>query len=74
MDNSFYIGHCENINDRLKHHNEGTSKYTSKKVPWTVVYYETFETRKEAFARERFLKKQRNRAFYQKLIDNWTGQ
>ena len=72
-DSSYYIGHTEDLEKRIIYHNEGKSKYTSRKMPWKVVYYETFKTRKEAHERERFLKKQRNRAFYKRLIDNWSG-
>jgi putative endonuclease len=72
-DDSFYIGHTSDIVSRIEHHNAGLSKYTSKKIPWVLVYSESFDTRKEAATRERFLKKQRNRAFYQRLIDS-AGQ
>ena len=72
-DNSFYIGQTGNIERRLDYHNTGKSKYTKAKIPWVVVYTEEFETRTEAIKRERFLKKQRNRNFYNKLISNWSG-
>jgi len=68
IDNSFYTGHSSDIKRRLEYHNEGLSKYTSKKIPWRLVYFETFETKKEANRRELFLKKQRNHAFYERLI------
>ena len=72
-DESYYIGHTEDVKKRLDLHNQGESKYTSKKTPWRLVYFEEFETRKEARSRETFLKKQRNRSFYKRLIDNWSG-
>lgn len=72
-DESFYIGHTEDLARRLVHHNNGLSKYTARKMPWEVVYFEELETRTQAIARERFLKKQRNRSFYQRLIKNWSG-
>ncbi len=72
-DNSFYIGQTNDIDERLRQHNEGMSKYTSRKRPWKVVYFEVFETRERAIQRESFLKKQRNRSFYKRLIDNWSG-
>jgi putative endonuclease len=68
VDNSFYIGHSSDINKRLEYHNQGLSEYTSKKIPWKLVYIETFQTKKEANQRELFLKKQRNRSFYERLI------
>ena len=72
-DGSYYIGQTENIERRLEFHNNGLSRYTSKKMPWVLVYFEEFETRTLALKRERFLKKQRNRDFYKSLINNWSG-
>ncbi len=67
-DSSYYIGQTEDLEKRLSYHNDGKSRYTSKKMPWKVVYFEEYRTRKEAITRERFLKKQRNRRFYEGLI------
>ncbi len=72
-DQSFYIGQTGDLKKRLDLHNLGKSKYTSRKIPWKIVYYEGFETRKDAIQREEFLKKQRNRSFYESLIQNWSG-
>ncbi len=44
------------------------SKYTSKKIPWKLVYYEKFVTLSEAKKRENFLKKQKNKNFYNRLV------
>ena len=73
VDESFYIGQTKDLMKRLEYHNLGRSKYTNRKKPWKVVYFEKYDTRKEAIARERFLKKQRNRDFYYSLIHNWSG-
>jgi putative endonuclease len=42
--------------------------YTSKKKPWKLVYFESFPSKSEAIKREIFLKKQRNKDFYDQLI------
>ena len=57
-DGSFYIWYSSNIEERLKKHNEGKSRYTSKKIPWKLVYTEEFSSKSEAIKREKFLKKQ----------------
>jgi putative endonuclease len=67
-DKSFYIGFTSNMKQRLEYHNSGKSRYTSRKMPWTIVYEELYDTRSEAMKRKRFLKKQRNKEFYQLLI------
>ena len=48
IDNSYYIGHSSDIIERLEYHNQGLSKYTSKKIPWNLIYLEVFQTKKEA--------------------------
>ncbi len=67
-DNSFYIGYTSNIEKRLYEHNHGSTRYTSGLRPWKLVYKEEFLTKTEALKREKFLKKQRNRKFYETLI------
>lgn len=66
-DSSFYIGYTSNLERRLSEHNEGRSRYTAKKVPWELYYFEEFLSKREAIIRERFLKKQKNSTFYSKL-------
>ncbi|MDO9614250.1 MAG: GIY-YIG nuclease family protein [Bacteroidota bacterium] len=70
IDKSYYIGHSSDINKRLEYHNQGLSKYTSKKIPWKIVYIDFFSTKQEANRRELFIKKQRNRTFYSRLISS----
>ncbi|MBZ0326719.1 MAG: GIY-YIG nuclease family protein [Altibacter sp.] len=69
-DGTYYIGQSDNLEKRLELHNNGFSKYTSRKLPWKLVYYESYPSRKESIVRERFLKQQRNREFYKRLIEN----
>jgi putative endonuclease len=73
FDSSFYIGYTKDVFERLKGHNNGKTPYTKKKIPWKLVYYEVFKIKSDAIKRENFLKRQKNRDFYQKLIDNWSG-
>ncbi|MBL7074129.1 GIY-YIG nuclease family protein [candidate division KSB1 bacterium] len=67
-DGSFYIGYTSNLELRIKEHNNGKGRYTNKKTPWSLVYVERFAIKSDALRRERFLKRQKNRAFYEKLI------
>ena len=73
IDSSFYIGYTENPNERLHKHNTAKSGYTSRKQPWTLKYSEQFESKTDALKREKFLKRQKSRKFYQKLIDDFPG-
>lgn len=52
-DGSFYTGWTNDLEKRLKSHNEGKgAKYTKPRRPVTLVYYEKFETKEEAMRRE----------------------
>ncbi|MBK8983579.1 MAG: GIY-YIG nuclease family protein [Ignavibacteria bacterium] len=65
------MGYTSNLEKRINFHNSGLSKYTSGKIPWKLVYFEEFEKKSDAIKRERFLKKQRNTEFYNKLINGF---
>jgi len=55
----FYIGQTSDVQARLAKHNAKRSQYTSSGIPWTLVYYEVYPTRKDAIKRELFLKSPR---------------
>ena len=53
-DKSLYIGSAENLEARLKAHNEGQSAaYTFKQRPVRIVHSESYFAEHEALARER---------------------
>ncbi|HPT66080.1 MAG TPA: GIY-YIG nuclease family protein [Candidatus Woesebacteria bacterium] len=52
----WYIGSTQNFESRLKHHNDGYTFSTKPYRPWKIVHLEKFDSRKEAFKREMFLK------------------
>ena len=57
QDGTFYKGYTENIEKRVDQHNNGESKYTSRKMPWKLVYLEQFQTKREALIREKQIKR-----------------
>lgn len=69
-DGSLYTGWTTDIEKRVKAHNEGKgAKYTHNRRPVKLVYYEAFETKKEAMKRE-YAIKQLNKEAKEKLINN----
>ena len=66
----YYVGHTQNMEDRLSRHNSGRSLSTKKGKPWILVYRETFETRSEAMLREKAIKKMKSRTYLEQLIQN----
>jgi putative endonuclease len=57
MDKSFYKGYSTDPFKRLQIHNRGLSRYTSKKIPWRLVFVQECENKTEALKREKQLKK-----------------
>ncbi len=57
-DNTLYCGWTNNLEKRLSAHNSGTaSKYTGTRRPVELIYFEEFETKKEAMSREYHIKR-----------------
>ncbi len=52
-----YVGVSTNFEQRVREHNQGKSKHTSKFIPWRVEYYETYLTLSQAIKREKQLKR-----------------
>jgi len=51
-----YTGITDNIERRLKQHNNGYHAYTKRYKPWTLIHLENYENRIEARKREKYLK------------------
>ncbi len=54
--NYIYIGLSNNLDRRLKEHQEGLNKTTKPYRPFDLIYTENFESRVEARKREKYLK------------------
>ena len=56
-DKTLYTGYTNDLENRLKAHNEGKgAKYTKSRLPVKMVYSEAFDDKKEAMSREWFIK------------------
>ena len=52
-----YVGYTNNLKKRINLHNAGMgAKFTRGRV-WKLMYYEKYQTKKEAIAREYYIKK-----------------
>ena len=52
-DHSFYCGWTNDLEKRIRAHNEGKgAKYTKSRRPVSLAYHETFQTKEEAMRRE----------------------
>jgi len=64
----YYIGQTNNLERRLKQHNNGQSKSTKNGKPWELIYTEEFEKRSEAMSREAKIKSLKSRIYIERLI------
>jgi putative endonuclease len=68
-DDTFYTGWTNDLEKRMKVHNEGRgARYTRARCPVELVYCEEFASKNEAMSRERSLKKM-TRAAKRRLIE-----
>ena len=55
--NRIYIGHTEDLRQRLTEHNGGIGgKYSSKNKPFKLIFYEAFLAKNDAILQEKFYK------------------
>ena len=65
---SYYVGSTNNLDDRVKRHNEGRVKYTKGRGPWELVYCEEHPDRSCAMKREYEIKSRRSREAIETLV------
>ena len=68
--NKYYVGSSSDIDRRITEHNSGKSKFTSRGMPWRLMYTEVFLTLIEAKKRELQIKKRKSRIYIEELISN----
>ena len=72
----YYVGQTNDLNDRLRRHNEGRENYTKSYRPWVLLGFVEKETRAEAVQLEKKLKnlsKERLILFIQKYCQRSGG-
>jgi putative endonuclease len=55
-DNNLYIGYTNNLKKRIQQHNQGKNFSTSRRGSFSLIYYESFKSQKDATIREKQLK------------------
>ena len=64
----YYKGHCQDLQKRLVQHNSGMTESIRPYVPFSIAYFEEFETEKEAISREKYFKSAAGRRFLKKNL------
>ena len=69
----YYVGHsCEDLQERLRKHLAHHKGFTAKSKDWIIVYFEVFNSKAEAYKREREIKAWKSKAKIRKLINEGT--
>ncbi|MEK7531527.1 MAG: GIY-YIG nuclease family protein [Patescibacteria group bacterium] len=69
-DFGFYTGLAKDITRRLREHNAGQIRPTKSRIPFRLVYSESFITRAKARSREKFFKTGTGRELRDKILKN----
>ncbi len=64
----YYTGMTADLERRLAEHNSGKTKSTKAYKPWKIVYKESFSSRSEARAHEKYLKSGSGREWIKKKM------
>ena len=63
VDHTYYVGWTNDLNARVSRHQKGMVKYTSTRLPVTLVHYSVFTDKYKALEFEKYLKSGSGRAF-----------
>jgi len=73
-DRSYYTGQTDNLEQRLYEHEQNIVKcYTSKRLPIRLAYCCEFETREDALARERQIKRWSRKKKQALIAEDWLS-
>lgn len=70
-DKKLYVGHTNNLENRLNRHNCGLVLSTKNRRPLVLIHKEIYKTRKEAVKREAFLKSLWGGREKKKILENY---
>jgi predicted GIY-YIG superfamily endonuclease len=67
-DGSRYVGSTEDLTQRVKVHNSGSTTYSKTKRPFTLAWYCAFREKSKALTFEKYLKQGSGHAFAAKHL------
>ncbi len=73
-DKKLYVGCTNDLESRLKRHNDGAVTSTKNRRPFSLIYSEKIEDKTKAFNRERFLKSLWGSRFKKKVLADYLNR
>ena len=71
--NRYYVGFTNNLSERLKRHNAKHKGFSNQASDWMVIYYESFNSKAMAMAREKQIKSWKSRQKIEELVKNFKS-
>ena len=69
--NKYYVGAtCDSMTERLRRHNSSHKGFTGRISDWEIIYSENFDTKEDAFAREKEVKSWKSRKKVEQLVQS----
>ena len=68
IDNYIYVGHTNDLKERISEHNNGKVESTKHRRPFTIIYYEACNFLEDAIKREKSLKTGFGRAYLKRRL------
>jgi len=65
---SYYTGHANDLQERIRKHNTNHKGFTGKASDWELKYSESFPTKSEAYQRKRQVKTRKSKKYLKMLI------
>ena len=65
----YYVGYTHDISTRIGKHNMGSTPSTRSGIPWELVYQEEYAEKSMAIKREKEIKSQKSRQYFERLIN-----
>jgi putative endonuclease len=72
-DGRLYTGYTQNLEERLREHNEGEVTSTKHRRPFEIVYYEASRNQRDALHREKYLKTSYGKRYLKSRIKQDLG-
>ena len=66
--NKYYVGYTNDLERRLNEHNRIKGKFTDAGIPWILIHTEIYIAKKDAMAREKFIKSKKSKKFIIELV------
>ena len=64
----YYVGHTNDLDKRMSKHLSKHKSFTGYVDDWKIVYSERFDSKKDAYSREREIKRWKSRKRIERLI------